>query len=531
MQTETKTSVDKEWEITINGSVHAYHGTDAGMWRETSRLMANQPSGVIPTFREVNAPADSGNAITVAPSVAPVTSAPRTHSEAVQAGPDAEGAARSTVDLLAAQAAGFAPRQPFYDRGTPVIDLGVSNARASHREWEAMPKLAEAVDTFVTQIKREERHDVLVPLRQLAMRADGSLVGVDNARWSPEPDALVQLATRLHAPSPGYLREVWPQLRALNWNHLLATAAGLDKSTCPADHPLRKQLVGDDHVRARLRESAGGTALWAALSDSYACFDVDAIALALAQGLAAYGDARCEITYDGRGMQIDVLFHSDVKPTRYVAGEFFKCGYRIRTSDTGGGSIVVSLLLWQNLCLNLICLDVSTFTLARLRHIGDPKVLAERFSGAVREGEQRLGHFLRAWNFAEEQAVTVSDSEAVRLLDSVDAGDTLTDAEVLAGVFGGLRKADQLSITGDDIPGLLAAHALDTSAARELAPITRASVVNAITRYAHETVGRYNPAKQSELESQAGALLVSARGSKPAPLPLLPPKREMRLSL
>ena len=53
--------------------------------------------------------------------------------------------------------------------------------------------------------------------------------------------------------------------------------------------------------------------------------------------------------------------------------------------------------------------------------------------------------------------------------------------------------------------------------------MTRASVINAITRHAHETVGRTDPLRQMELEREAGALLVSARGSTPAPLPFWPP--------
>jgi hypothetical protein len=268
------------------------------------------------------------------------------------------------------------------------------------------------------------------------------------------------------------------------------------------------------------------------LSDRYATFDVDAIALALAAGLAKYPEARCEITYDGRGAQFDVLFHSNVEPEKYVCGEFFKIGYRVRTSDAGGGSIKVSLLCYQNLCLNLIVIDVSTFVLANLRHIGSPEALASKFRDAVRVGEQKIGHFLRAWNFATDDALAddaqggrLIVSDRVRLLDELPTGETFTEAELLAGVFTGLGKSDLVSIGRDDIPGLIAAHALDTSSARELVPVTRASIVNAVTRYAHETVGRLDPRKQSELESQAGALLIGSRGGNPAPLPFMPPRR------
>ncbi len=508
------------YEITIPGrDAIRVEGTQAQAWERVDREMRTAPAGTIPIVRQVTA------APIVRPA-APTVTAPTTHADAMRRGVDTDGAARSTTDLLAAQAAGFAPARPYYDRGTPVIGLGVQNARASHREWSEQPRLGDAVSTFCDHIASENRRDELIQLGVLAMHTDGSLTGQKpGERWQVEPEALSQLATRLGVPAPGFLVSTWPELRARCWNQYLATALAHARSTCPADHPIRQKLDGEQTIRARLRNGSGPTSLWAVVSDSYVVYDVDKIASALALGLRDYPEARCEVEYNGRTAKLDVLFHSNVEPERYVAGEFFKAGLRVRTSDAGGGSVHVSLLLWQNLCLNLLCIDVASFTLARLRHIGSAEVLAERFAKSVRDGERQLGHFLRAWGFATEDALCSGDklnTDALRLLDECDADATFTESEILTGIFRGLGQSDAVSIGRDDLPGLLAAHALDTSSARQLAPVTRASVVNAITRYAHTDVGRRDPGKQAELESQAGALLVGGRGGKPAALPFLP---------
>jgi len=528
----------KHFAIKIAGVESEFRGTDIEMYAHVETLMVGQIKGTYPQVKEIK---DAPIVVSAAPATAlrivSTQTAPATRAAAISGGVNAEGVQRSTLDLLAAQAAGLTPARTLYDRGMPVIGLGVQNARASQRAWEAQPRLHAAVDQFVSHVKAEGRHDVMIGLEHLAMYRDGQLTGTDGAKWQTEPEALVQLATRLGVPQPGFLASAWPELRAMIWNQLIATATNHDKSTCPKEHALRKALDSLQTIRARLRkaEGGGGDAVWAVLSDRYATFDVDAIALALAAGLAKYPEARCEITYDGRGAQFDVLFHSNVEPEKYVCGEFFKVGYRVRTSDAGGGSVTVSLLCYQNLCLNLIVIDVATFTLARLRHIGSPEALASKFRDAVRVGESKIGHFLRAWNFATDDALAddaqggrlIVASDRVRLLDELPTGDTFTEAELLAGVFAGLGKSDLVSIGRDDIPGLIAAHALDTSSARELVPVTRASVVNAITRYAHETVGRLDPRKQSELESQAGALLIGSRGGNPAPLPFMPPRKQL----
>jgi hypothetical protein len=192
----------------------------------------------------------------------------------------------------------------------------------------------------------------------------------------------------------------------------------------------------------------------------------------------------------------------------------------------------VGLLIWQNLCLNLIMIDVGTYQIDRIKHLGDPKRLAERFAAAVQTGEDRLGHFLRAWGYAcGESLASVTSTgykpEHVRLLDELDT-ETVSEADLIGGIFTGLGQAGMVSVGKSDLPGLLAAHALDNSGAKQLAPVTRASIVNAITRYAHTDVGRTDPLRQHDLEAEAGALLAQR---KPTPLPFAPPTSRQRVAV
>lgn len=525
--------ISKTYKITIPGQEpHTFEGTQESMWKHVADEMAKHCAEGVPDIVEQKAEQTDEQQETPTPTPAPTPArvTPTTHAQARSQGVDQEGAERSTVDLIAAQAAGFAPARPYFDRGTAVIGLGVENARASARDHDAKPRVGDAVSEFCDHIASENRTDVVVPITGLGMRADGTLTGQGGKTWTIEPQALPQLASRLGVEQPGYLSGVWPELRASNWNQHIATAIRHDRSTCQPDHPAYRRLGerADTRVMCRLRDDAkGNPSMWAALSERYATFDVDQIARALEIGMRGQPDARCEITYDGTGATMDVLFHSDVQPERYVAGEFFKAGIRVRTSDSGGGSIAIGLLLWQNLCLNLIMIDVAKYELARLRHIGDSDKLAAKFRQAIGDGNAQLGHFLKAWGYAADEALcdvtsTGVKPEHLRLLDELGT-DTISESELLTGIFTGLGKTGAVSIGKNDLPGLLAAHARDNSGAVQVAPVTRASVVNAVTRYAHESIGRVNPTRQGDLEREAGALLVSGRGGNPTRLPFMPP--------
>jgi hypothetical protein len=432
---------------------------------------------------------------------------------------DVIGEGRSRVDFDAAMAAGFAPAQTIYRRGTRVIDLGIENARASRQAHDALPSVTAACASFETLIENEARRDETVDTSALRMTKDGLLALPDVAgregfgpRLALTESAFASLVVSQHSGigGAGYLTKCWPELRAINVNHWLAKFATdeiAERNALPADKVggwKRHQLA----LRTRKARPGAGPKreVFGVVSTSYTAFDVDRVARAVA--LAMPRDAKADITYDGRRAVFDIRFHSDVQPEHYVCGEFFKAGIRIKTDDTGSGSLSVSSTVFQNLCLNLIIIDEATQGLARIRHTGDEATLAKKLEAALVAGRDSLGHFLKAWGYAVEDKL-----ERFDVADGIEVPIKLEDA--LPGIFDAMIERELVPVRGrraEVVEGLMMAWGRDDSAA---AGRTRGAIVNAITRYAHE--GQDDPWYEDELERAAGRLAYSR-----APLPYAP---------
>lgn len=410
---------------------------------------------------------------------------------------DVVGELRSKLDYEAAKEAGFAPALPIYRRGTRAT--GSETHRA---EFNALPEAAEGCAALIQEVQDENRRDVVVPAGELRMDKGGKLVLPDARHMPLARQAMGGLAERLGAPAgaSGYLSGVWPELRAINVNRLAVAKAEYD-------------AAGSEPTTAMLRTRASGVGreVFGIVSEGYAPFDADKIAEAIQ--LAVPAGARADVLYDGFRSRFDVLFMTDVSPDEVVAGEYFKAGVRVRSSDIGGGSVAVSAMIWQNLCLNFIILDVAKQEVARLRHFGSVEALAERFSKAFDTALGKIDHFTAAWGYAQKDNVVATVEEAKGL----------SIAEVLPGLFNGLIERDLVpvpkrsrkAVVGD----LTRMYGLDTSAAvvgRDY--ISRAGIVNAVTRYAHEV--NSDPWVEHEIEEAAGRLVLPARG-KLAPLPYL----------
>lgn len=429
---------------------------------------------------------------------------------------DIIGEARSLVDFDAAVASGFAPEQPIFRRGTRVNELGVENARISRSEHDAKPSVAEACQKFETLIREENREDIIVRTAELRMSKDGRIVLPNGERHVITPNAFSSLVAVHHSGigGAGYLSKCWPQLRATNVNNWLARKLYEETKTRNA---LPDEEVSDwepEQLALRLRKNrnaANAKEVFACVSRSYTPFDVDKIAEALA--LAMPQDAKCEVTYDGERASFDVAFHSDVRPEHYVAGEFFKAGIRIRTDDTGGGSVWINSTVWQNLCLNLIVIDEASREIARIRHVGSINEIAEKFRRSLALAKESLAHFLKAWGYA------TSEQTEVVAIEEEEVPTKMSD--LLPGIFRALDERELVPLRHREtaIPKLLEMVAKDTSYAgqrtnNEDREGLRASVTNAITRYAHEV--NDDPWYEDELERAAGRLVFSR-----APLPFL----------
>jgi len=465
-----------------------------------------------------------------------------------------EGCDRSESDRLALVAAGFAPEQPLYERGTRVVDGGVQEARRRRQEFEAMPTVGEYTRDLIEAVDSERRASQVVEAGDLRMTAKGDLVVRGGTRFAATRSSFASLATRIGIGGIRYLTDhCWPELRAYNLNHQLTAVQASDDAEHAAWRLMidRQAAIGKSaaaaasvagkepaptQIKLLTRRNArheAGREVYGVVSPTYQHrFGVDRVAEALARSMPK--DARGEVAYDGNRARFRVLFHSDVRPEEYVAGEFFRVGISVRTDDTGGGSYVVEALYWQNLCLNMGCIDEGVTGIKRIRHVGSVAELERKFDDAMARARSAIGHFIRAWGFGTSEDViartlqVTSDMEARRDLER--GADGVPIEEVLPGFFNGLIERELVPIRGrrqEVVPKLVQMYRRDESSAvvGRPQPLSRTAIVNAATRYAHE--GQSDPWAQDDIQSAAGRLLFgrasrSGGWSDPAPLPYIP---------
>lgn len=433
----------------------------------------------------------------------------------------------SPILILDAQDTGFAPPTAIFRRGVKATEREargnrggrdhVARSRVAH---DALPGVRAACNEFETAIMAERRADEVVNLGELRMTSTGKIAhGVD----------LFNLTERafetLAGPHTGiggaaYLTRCPPALRATNVNHWL-TKIGQDEIRT------RNVLEGSalaawkpKAVRLRTRTSNSTVTprevFGIVSAQRYTAFDVDRVAQALTRSMP--DGAKCRITYDGEGAIFDVEFHTKKEPKDFVVGEFFRTGFRVRTDDTGGGSIIGDTFVTQNLCLNLMLISRVNTPIFRLRHTGSVHELAKRFADGMAEGLASIDHFLKAWDYA------ANDERVLPFDESVDVPDLRSVRELLPGIFNGIMERELVPVRGrreETIPLLMRMFEEDTSyAAHAHESVTRGAVVNAFTRYAH-TVEQDDFATDA-IERSVSGLLYGRGNAPPAPLPYLP---------
>jgi len=261
----------------------------------------------------------------------------------------------------------------------------------------------------------------------------------------------------------------------------------------------------------------GENTIYAAVSDSYTEFDVDKLALAVKRAMPP--QARAEVKYDGYRTKIDVLFHSTVAPEEFGAGEYFRAGITLRTDDTGGGSVTGWSTLEQNLCLNILITSRQAQPIFRVSHIGSVEALAARIRDGLARAEESLAHFLQQWGYARRDDVMAAAIARGELVAGMSA------SEVFAALANGVIEREMVPVRGrreDVVKGLVRAWDADVSDdGPKSGTVTRAGLVNAFTRWAHE--GQDNQFFADDVQIAASQLLWPAgRGTTPAVIPAIP---------
>ena len=407
------------------------------------------------------------------------------------------------------------------------------------RDFYRKPFAVEAFRRLEATIAAEEREDVTAEQRNIGMTDDGRIadarfVGRAPGGYAIEGDAFAQLVSRLGYGGAKYLAEKCPPaLRAQNVNAQAKIIGASDlqaAAEAPKDEPHEPA-----RVVLRTRRAEEGRSIFAAVSPGYGAFDADLVASALREATPA--EARGGTTYDGRRSRFEVWFQTEKSPKHFAAGETFRAGVVVTSSDDAGGAIRGQSVAWQSACTNLCIISVQALDAFAIRHVGSVLELARKFKGGFAKALQSLETFLRAWDYATEDDLRAGARSAS------DGPIPEGQEDLMRGVFRGLvtgakpvvrlpgrRKLEEV------VDALIACWRQDESSARAVVSTSRASAVNAVTRYAHEYLDELDPWAQDEIVQQASGLLWGRRGvpgdaNAIAPKPLAFVEAEERLEV
>jgi hypothetical protein len=180
------------------------------------------------------------------------------------------------------------------------------------------------------------------------------------------------------------------------------------------------------------------------------------------------------------------MWHSNADVGDVAAGEFFKAGILVRSSDDGSGSIKIDSQVWRNLCLNLIVIDRAQQSHMRRRHVGSQSSIGDAIRTGMTDAMQAMKYFREQWGYAKRIDVIEKFGVAAR-----DVFGSWIDDELIVAPGGRAVVLDRL---------LSAWHREPGNAATDM--------VNAVTRAAHEATWS-SPWVADDLQAQAGKLLAS----------------------
>lgn len=385
--------------------------------------------------------------------------------------------------------------------------------RRQQVSFDKKPSAHKVITKLIDWVGLEYRRDLpAIPLGMLRMTNNGRLAFTsstgDVMRIPVTNKVFNSIFGRFSCNSgQSYLSSCPTELRSINFNHWAALTHEQDEASGKT-----REVV----LRTRMNPGDGSRNVFAAISPRYTVFDADRIGRSLRD--ASPQDARGALDYNGERFRFEALWRTDVDPSEFQTGEIFKAGILVSADDTGSGSIVVRSVVWRHACKNLLIVNKAVGYEARLRHCGDERQLTTKFEDAFSQAMCSIDAFRHAWGYATSER----DNRLVERVGSATHRRLPTDSnEVLPGIFNGLIERDMLSMPGDRqqaIDKLCEMHRQDEMAAAY--GVSRASIINAVTRYAHTQVA--NPFKADAIRAEAGALLSNHKGNDPAPLPYSP---------
>jgi hypothetical protein len=456
---------------------------------------------------------------------------------------DREAAARVARDAETLRSVGLAPPPTMYADGTTLWEVGKAAARAERREHDALPDAVPAMERLEAEVKAEDRRDVIVSLAALRLtsglelcREGGPLAKANGRpelpRVAVEEAALRRLQADLRAAikADGDLGiatlAAMPQasLReqaARTWNHCAAALNDAEKRTGDRKTvALRTRKVevpgeGGAHDLLGAATTAAGAPrreqVYAVVSEGYGECDADKIARAcreLVEGQA--GRIKADVIYDRAAgkVKIDLVTRTSVLDGEQCVGDLSRAGLRVRSDDTGKGSLNVWAFVERIRCRNRT-LVAAEGAHTVIRHLGDPQRLLLRLQEALAASSGALLTFAAQWAEAAGDKITArleaekreQRAQLAELVEDLTRRDhlraTLADLglspsgqAVLDGTYRSLLREHELApakAVEEQVAALRAAHwsPENAGAARDRSGgLSRAAVANGVTLWA-----------------------------------------------
>lgn len=452
-----------------------------------------------------------------------------------------EGAARASADAALAASVGIALPPPVYALGSLLRSDGVERASELRREFEALPDAVGELRRLKQVVDAEDRQDL--PARLAEVQMTGKLMfrvpgqdGHEDVRF--ERGALRKMCSRLKAELNmgddlgvvGLVSQPEKELREAGvavWNRCRVALGQREDAALPVGNkpPEQCRLV----IRTRVSDRSGKPErqAFALVSEDYGEVDVNRIADACLK-IKGIAGMKCSSNYNpgNNKLALDLLTHTNVPPSKQVAGETFRAGVRITTRDDGGAGLRVRAFVIRNLCLNVMIVHAGEGASQTIRHIGESWKLAKRLNDAVAAALKVVDKFRVQWDDAATRTllsrVEPADRAEKQKMDALvqelaaahaaqrTAEHERLGRELLGGVYRGLlvdsdlagkRQADEL------VTELLAAHwdPANVSAARptSAADSTVASVANGLTLWGQSQ----SPDRANDVEVLAGTIV------------------------
>lgn len=442
------------------------------------------------------------------PAPAPVVAATAADKQQDDGAVNEAAAARIAAQHEAIRKAGLAVGELWYPPGTPLYAYSKETAARMVREADSLPKASVALPALVARVASENRRDVTIAdVTQIKMDATGAFIipgepvacrPTKRGIQSVQADLGISVVDSLQAARARF-RD--PSLAvagiAANWN---AWTDNVQAERSEKDKPKARL--------ARIRNVDNEPVLYALVSDGYANeIHTGDVALHVWEMLQSLGmDPATALQYSGDKIQIDLVLPTPVDPGELHVGDCWKIQIRVRSDDTGQGSLRVSTGLFFARCRNF-SVSMTEQSEMNKKHTGDSAMLARLLREAIGSAHTKVQPLIAAWN------ASVSDN----LLDALPASSPargMSLEEALPGWTRALLATPEMVAVlprknGETAKAIVNAWKQDTGpGSLHDGKATRAGLVNAFTRFAHESA---DPWAQDTIERIASSYLDPAK--------------------